>query len=133
VESRGPVLVGALRNATAAGREAARIARTLDDAGITIVCAGREGAFGIDDAYTAGCLVDLLQAEGDGEMTDGALAALRLFRSEPDAAALFRRSAAGRNVAALGLADDVTYCAQRDRSTAVPTLGRDLQLLSADG
>jgi 2-phosphosulfolactate phosphatase len=132
VDSRGPVLVGALRNAAAVTREAARIARSLD-AGITIVCAGREGAFGIDDAYTAGCLIDLLQAEGDGEMTDGALAALRLFRSEPDAAALFLLSAAGRNVAGLGLADDVTYCAQRDLSTAVPALGRELRLLSAEG
>jgi 2-phosphosulfolactate phosphatase len=131
VDSRGPVLVGALRNAAAVTREAARIARSID-AGITIVCAGREGAFGIDDAYTAGCLVDLLQP-GDGEMTDGALAALRLFRSEPDAAALFRLSAAGRNVVGLGLADDVTYCAQRDLSTAVPTLGRELRLLSAGG
>jgi len=133
VEARGPVLVGALRNATAVSREAARLARG-SDAGVTIVCAGREGAFGIDDAYAAGCLIDQLLAEGEAEdeMTDAALAALRLYRSEPDVAALFRASAAGRNVIGLGLGDDVSYCAERDRSTAVPTLGRELHILETE-
>ncbi|HEV8353874.1 MAG TPA: 2-phosphosulfolactate phosphatase [bacterium] len=141
VDTRGPVLVGALRNAAAVSREAARLARGIN-AGVTIVCAGREGAFGIDDAYTAGCLIDLLLMEvrptshesrgtsHDGpELTDAALAALRLFRSDPDTTAVFRMSAAGRNVIGLGLGDDVTFCAERDRSTAVPMLGRELHTL----
>lgn len=128
VESLGPVLIGALRNAAAVSGEAAGIARDRD-AGITIVCAGREGAFGIDDAYTAGCLIELIEQETDGEMTDAAMAALRLYRSERDTESLFRLSAAGRNVISLGLSDDVTYCAQRDESKTVPTLGRELRLL----
>lgn len=128
VETYGPVLVGALRNATAATREAARIAGEIE-AGITIVCAGREGAFGIDDAYAAGCLIDLLEDRVDGDLSDAAAAALRLYRSEPDPGALFRTSAAGRNVINLGLDDDVTFCTRRDASAAVPMLGRELVLL----
>jgi 2-phosphosulfolactate phosphatase len=135
VDTRGPVLVGALRNAAAVSREAARLARGIN-AGVTIVCAGREGAFGIDDAYTAGCLVDLILKEPNHdsrftihELSDAALAALRLFRSDPDTTAVFRMSAAGRNVIGLGLGDDVTFCAERDRSTAVPMLGRELHTL----
>ncbi len=143
VESAGPVLVGALRNAAAVCREAAAEAHQIR-AGVTVVCAGREGAFGIDDAYTAGCLIDLLlrevgstrhEARDTGheglELTDAALAAVRLYRSDPDALGLFRMSAAGRNVISLGLGNDVTYCAQRDASTAVPRLGRELFLLES--
>ncbi|HEY3248808.1 MAG TPA: 2-phosphosulfolactate phosphatase [bacterium] len=130
VESTGPVLVGALRNAAAVCRQAQATAHEID-AGITIVCAGREGAFGIDDAYTAGCLVDGLLTGIDGDLTDAATAALRLYRTEPDPASLFRHSAAGRNVIGLGLGDDVTYCLQRDASTAVPRLGGELFLLEA--
>lgn len=132
VESSGPVLIGALRNAAAVTAEAARIGRERH-AGITIVCAGREGAFGIDDAYTAGCLIDLLRREDEGEMTDAAMAALRLYRSERDPIALFRASAAGRNVIQLGLGDDVVFCAQLDASAAVPALGRELHLLDRVG
>lgn len=128
VERDGPVLVGALRNGTAVSREAWETAGDRQ-ADLTIVCAGRENAFGIDDAFCAGYLVDRVMQFGAVELTDGAMAGLRLYRSEPDALELFRLSAAGRNVIRLGLADDVTYCAERDVSTAVPRLGRELRIL----
>src|SRR5256885_1088414 len=96
---------------------------------LAVVCAGREGAFSIDDAYCAGYLADALLAYGSADLTDGAIAALRLYRSEPDALAIFSQSAAARNVVRLGLTDDVAYCAQRNVSEVVPRLGRELYLV----
>lgn len=122
------VLIGALRNGAAVCREAWQEA-TAHGHDITIVCAGRERAFAIDDAYCAGFLIDRFLESGLGDLTDAAMAAVALFRSDPDAQAVFTRSAAGRNVIRLGLAADLTYCAQRDASSVVPRLGRELFLL----
>lgn len=129
VEENGPVLVGAMRNSAAVTSEAWETAAG-EQADLTLVCAGREGAFGIDDAYTAGYLASRLMDLHHGwTLTDSTEAALRLFRGEPDPAVLFRVSAAGKNVISLGLAPDVDFCAQRDRSASVPTLGRELTVL----
>jgi len=122
------VLVGALRNGAAVCREAWQEATAHGD-DITIVCAGREHAFAIDDAYSAGFLIHRILESRSVELTDAAMAAVALFRSEPDAQAVFTKSAAGRNVIRLGLTDDIAYCAQRDASNAVPRLGRELFLL----
>ncbi len=122
------VLVGALRNGGAVCREAWQEATAHGD-DITIVCAGREHAFAIDDAYCAGYLIHRIVEGGSAELTDAAMAAVTLYRSEPDARAVFTTSAAGRNVIRLGLTADITYCAQRDASNAVPRLGRELFLL----
>lgn len=127
-EENGPVLVGALRNSAAVTSEA-REMMAEEQSDLTIVCAGREGAFGIDDAYTAGCLASRLMDHHRWTLTDSTEAALRLFRSEPDPLALFRVSAAGQNVIRLGLAPDVEYCAEIDRSRSVPRLGRELAIV----
>jgi len=126
-EEYGPVLVGALRNSAAVTSEAREMVAE-EQSDLTIVCAGREGAFGIDDAYTAGCLASRLM-DHRWTLTDSTEAALRLFRSEPDPLALFRVSAAGQNVIRLGLAPDVEYCAEIDRSRSVPRLGRELAIV----
>ncbi|HET6781873.1 MAG TPA: 2-phosphosulfolactate phosphatase [bacterium] len=129
VEEHGPVLVGALRNSAAVTDEAWETAAG-EQADLTVVCAGREGAFGIDDAYTAGYLASRLMDLHHGwTLTDSTDAALRLFRSEPDPLVIFRGSAAGQNVNRLGLAFDVDYCAERNRSSSVPRLGRELAIL----
>ncbi len=128
VRDADSMLVGALRNGAAVSREAWEAAKALGD-DLTIVCAGREGAFGIDDAYCAGYLVQCLLQMGSPDLTDAAAAAARLYRSEPDALALFSQSAAGRNVVRLGLTADVPFCAARDASEVVPRLGREIFLL----
>lgn len=130
VERNGPVLVGALRNGAAVCREALESAQGME-ADLTVVCAGREGAFGIDDAYTAGSFVDRFHEAGPFALSDAAQAAWRLYRSEADPLPLFRESAAGQNVIRLGLAHDVDFCAQREQSTAVPRLGRELVLIES--
>jgi len=128
VSHLGPVFIGAMRNATAVTAQALQIARA-SGADVTIVCAGREGGFGLDDAYCGGYLASRLVKQGRFDLTDGTEAALTLFRSDPDTVALFTRVAAGQNVIRLGLGPDVPYCAQRDCSTAVPMLGRELRML----
>jgi 2-phosphosulfolactate phosphatase len=128
VKGAGAVLVAAMRNGEAVCREAWQESTARGD-DLAIVCAGREGAFSVDDAYCAGSLVDALLHYGSADLTDGAIAALRLYRSEPDTLAMFSQSAAARNVVRLGLPDDVAYCAQRNVSDVVPRLGRELFLL----
>lgn len=128
VRSALAVLVGCMRNGSAVCHEALRRARQ-HEADVTVVCSGRAGAFGLDDAYCAGYLATKLMQEEALPLTDAAEASLRLYHSEADPVALFRQTAAGRNVIEIGLEDDLDYCAVREASLAVPVLGRELHLL----
>lgn len=125
------VFLGCLRNRTSAARRAAAAANEAGD-GLCLVCAGRNGSFSLDDAYTAGAIVDAV-AENvpDVRLTDAAIGARLLYQSVDDAAALFRRTEAGRNVIEIGLAGDLPYCAEVDRSTLVPRLGERVQVVEA--
>ncbi len=124
-------LAGCLRNRAAVAREAAEAAESGH--GLTVVCAGREGRFSLDDAYTAGAIVDAILAEPargrECDPTDAARAAQALYHAFPEADALFRTTRAGQNVIRIGLEEDLRYCAERDRSTVVPRVGDRLRLL----
>lgn len=123
-----------LRNRTAAARAAADAA-VQGGFDLVVVCAGREGWFSLDDAYTAGALADAVVEYLAGRVpctvTDAVLAAGALYRSWPDAAGLFPLTAAGRNVLAIGLEEDLRYCAVADCSVLVPRVGEGLVLLEA--
>lgn len=125
-------LVGCLRNRSAVAREAASTAAG-GGRDLTVVCAGRESRFSLDDAYTAGAIVDAILAEPalrqGVDPTDAALGAEALYRAFPEPDALFRTTRAGRNVIDIGLEEDLQYCAERDRSTVVPRVGDRLRLL----
>ncbi|HEV2358275.1 MAG TPA: 2-phosphosulfolactate phosphatase [bacterium] len=126
------VFAACLRNRAAAARAAAGAAveRGLD---LTVVCSGREGRFSLDDAYTAGAIADAVIADVAGRepctLTDAVLAARALYDAWPDAAALFRQTAAGRNTLAIGLEEDLRYCVMRDCSELVPRVGDGVTLL----
>ncbi len=125
------VLMGCLRNRTAAARAALAAAET--GRGLSLVCSGREGRFSLDDAYTAGAIVDALIESGGSaalELTDAALAARRLYR-DADSEALFRETRAGRHVIEIGLGDDLLYCAKIDQSTMVPRLGERVRVVES--
>ena len=127
-------LVGCLRNRSAVAREAA--AAAADGHDLTVVCAGREGRFSLDDAYTAGAIVDTILTEPvPGRVfypTDAARAAQALYRTLPEAEMVFRTTGAGLNVIRIGLEEDVRFCAEPDRSTVVPRVGDRVRLLAGE-
>ncbi|HEY8491641.1 MAG TPA: 2-phosphosulfolactate phosphatase [Dehalococcoidia bacterium] len=133
VADAAAVLVGALRNASAAAAAALLEARRLE-ADVAVVCAGNETGtlFNLEDAITAGAIVEAcfrrapsLAPDLTLEATDAAVAARRLYGSY-DAGPLygFRTSRHGRYTLSIGFAADVAFCAEPDRSTAVPRLHR---------
>lgn len=127
------VLAGCLRNRAAVAREAADAAAERGS-DLSVVCAGREGRFSLDDAYTAGGIVEALLTDPaprrEWVPTDAALAAQALYRAQPDAEAVFRITRAGQNVIQIGLEEDLRYSAERDRSAVVPRVGDRVRLVS---
>jgi 2-phosphosulfolactate phosphatase len=126
------VLVGCLLNAAAVAAAAWRetAARGL---GIAVVCAGEEGgnAFAAEDALGAGAIVDAIVDPSRRwptalQLTNETQAALEYYRAQRgrEAAAL-QETAHGRDLLALGLGQDLAFCARRDRLAAVPRLQRD--------
>ena len=101
------VLLGSLLNLSA-------VAQAADSDDVTVVCAGFQGGFALDDAYCAGRIVQLL----DAERTHAAAAANLLARAFP--VALDGLNA--RTYGPTGLEEDIAYCAQVDLLGAVPQL-----------
>jgi 2-phosphosulfolactate phosphatase len=83
---------------------------------ITVICAGYEGAFAIDDAYCAGRIVGLL----DGERTDAAVASEAIARAYPTA----WEGVNARTYGPPGLEDDLRWCTQENTLDVVPRLTR---------
>lgn len=109
--------VGALLNA---GAVADRLSAAQSDA--LLLCAGREGAFALEDALCAGRIARRVRDATDGvHGNDGLRATLRLSRAAPTARTL-ARTTAGARLRELGRADDIAFCVQEDRHTAVPVL-----------
>ena len=101
------VLLGSLLNLDAAVGVAAR---SGDD--VTVVCAGFQGRFAIDDAYCAGRIVESL----DGERTDAAVASSVVARSFPNALDGLN----ARTYGPPGLEQDLAWCSQVDTLDVVP-------------
>lgn len=99
------------------------------------LCAGRDRAFGLEDAVCAGQMAQALmdaQADEDWELNDGAVAALSLAEEFADPVKLFPLTAAGRAIVEAGLKEDLPFCARRDRHDIVPILtDRQITLTSA--
>ena len=91
---------------------------------LAVVCAGREGRFSIDDALCAGMLVARLAERLGGalELDDGGRAAAALAEAVTPGPDLLLESAAGRALAAIGLEEDVRWCARVDALDLVPEL-----------
>lgn len=100
-------------------------ARSIFDAtgDLLVACAGREGAFGLDDAYAAGRLVRGILAGRRAELNDAALAAVDLANQHGNRwLRALRRSRAGRRLTAKGLGDDVAMAARQDAFPVLPVL-----------
>src|SRR6266851_2822633 len=109
--------LAALTNVTAAARWALEQGRD-----VTILCAGDNGAFSLEDTVCAGLLVGRLADASPGAvLSEGAQAALGLGRHY--AARLDRLaedSSWARKLLRLGRAADVTWCLRTDVSLVVP-------------
>ena len=96
---------------------------------LAVVCAGREGRFGIDDAVCAGMLLGRLKERLGGalEVEDAGRAVVALAEAFflDDALvddALFEDAAAGRALAEIDMLDDVSWCVRVDVEELVPEL-----------
>ena len=122
------VLVGAFANYSAVLawlRAAARAGKS-----ITIVCAGTNGRFALEDAICAGRFVRGIARRGiTPDLGDAAnVAAIIDRRMGGDLPAVLRHSEHGRALIEAGLGDDVAYCAGIDTHPVVPVY-RDRQVV----
>ncbi len=114
-EHSSKVVLACLNNAAAA----CEVARQWAEREITILCAGQGGKASPDDTYVAGHLASRLLGKGAtplGDTND----AVRFYRDQPDAEALFAR--VGHYLEPLGLTADIAVCAQQNVSQAVAIL-----------
>ncbi len=88
-----------------------------DTGELLVACAGREGAFGLDDMYAAGRFLRAVlagQVRGRG-LSDAAIAAVQLARYHGNRwDRLLRQSSAGRRLIGLGFGEDVRLAARQD-------------------
>jgi 2-phosphosulfolactate phosphatase len=103
------VVLGSLLNL---GAVAGHARERGDD--VTIVCSGSKGRFALDDAYCAGRITRLLNAE----RSDAALAADLLAEAFPTALDGLN----ARTYGPPGLEEDIRFCAQEDLLDVVPRL-----------
>lgn len=101
------VVLGSLLNLDA-------VAGTAHGQETEIVCAGFQGAFALDDAYCAGRIVQLL----DAERTDAAIAAELIAKSFPTALDGLNARTYGPS----GLEEDIEFCARESVLDIVPRL-----------
>jgi 2-phosphosulfolactate phosphatase len=101
------VLLGSLLNLEA-------VAAAVRERGrdVAIVCAGFKGGFAFDDAYCAGRIVELL----DADRSDAALAAALVARAFPDA----HEGLNARTYGPPGLEEDIAFCARESVLGVVP-------------
>jgi phosphosulfolactate phosphohydrolase-like enzyme len=111
VAPHSTVLVGSTINRSAVARAAGHLAR-MRGVPITLLMAGRNNQYALEDALAAGEIAR-------------ALPEARVHGALPSSAALeadFCASDSGRNLIALGYADDVRFCARLDCSGIVPIM-----------
>jgi 2-phosphosulfolactate phosphatase len=118
----GTVVLGSLANLTSCAARVARVARDAQG-DVLVQCAGVEGAFTMDDAYTAGRYVQELAVWlSEWELTDAARAAEAVaaaFESSVDGLAA---SKSARNLREAALYDDVRFCARENILEIVPAV-----------
>jgi 2-phosphosulfolactate phosphatase len=118
-EAVHPVCAGNLSLAAERAREALE-----REGGILVVCAGRAGAFSLDDAYAAGRLVaaTLGGLRARRWCNDAALAGLDLVRRYGERwERPLSRSRAGRELIRLGFGEDVKAAARPDAYPVLPS------------
>ncbi len=127
----GAVYAAAAVNLAVAATQARQ--ELANGADLMILCAAREQAFSLDDAFTAGQLI-LATLEGRRVrkgLNDAALVSVDLARRYgPRFDRALAVSAAGRQLRALGLGEDIAHAAGVDRHPVLPVM-RDRRIVNA--
>ena len=113
----------AIANFSAAAQRARELLESGGD--LLLVCAGRDSAFGLDDAYVAGRLLHeaLAGRTGRSGLNDAAIASLQLVRTYRDRwERPLKLSRAGRELVKVGLGDDIADAARMDAHPVLPHL-----------
>ena len=132
VQGARRVLVLSFLNLTAVARAIGQAER------LVVVCAGKEDRFSMDDALCAGVFLQEVLGEeplsGAHELNDQSRAVLSLAQAHGPDESFLRASAAGAALVEVGLEEDLSVCAVRDRHTLVPEMqDRMIQLPSSGG
>jgi 2-phosphosulfolactate phosphatase len=113
------VLVASFLNGTAVAEGSLQL-----DRDILIFPSGDEGAFSLEDVVCGGMLIDLMARKSHAAigLTDASSSARILYqRFEGSLLEAFRLSSHGKDLDALGLGEDLFYCARTDVTDLVPT------------
>ena len=92
---------------------------------VSVICAGNEGGFSLEDSVCAGMLVARLREQYGGEvqLSDSALAASALYRSfGRGLLSMLRTSEHGRHLQEIGFGEDLKECAAVDAVPVLPLL-----------
>lgn len=89
---------------------------------VVLACAGTKGKFSLEDFLAAGAIVQHLQGKlAAVDLTDPALAARAAFlQSAAQLPGILRQGKHAQGLAALGLEEDVLFCAEIDKYPLVP-------------
>ena len=120
IQGARDVVVGAYVNFTAVLTLLRAAARGGTD--VTILCAGRDRQFSLEDLACAGRFVrHVLDRHPDAALDDGAVAALHVERAYgDDLQRLFLDSAHGRALRDAGFVEDLRFCGTLDSHPVIP-------------
>jgi 2-phosphosulfolactate phosphatase len=91
---------------------------------VSIVCAGTQGLFSMEDALTAGAIVDRLGKAI--QLNDFAYACVSLYRSfKYDVKGALLNTHHTQRLISLGFEQDIDFCLREDAVDSVPALGGD--------
>jgi 2-phosphosulfolactate phosphatase len=94
-------------------------AAKLED--FTIVCAGKNNRFALEDTVCAGMVIERLCGDEEAELNDGARAARGLYRQHQESiSALLRECEHGKYLEGLGFARDLEICSRVDSLNILP-------------
>ncbi len=95
------------------------------NADFSIICAGKQGAFCVEDAVCAGMIIQKLDESGKAplSLSDASQASLMLYKSYgKNSLGMIKKSEHGQYLAGLGFGDDLKICAGVDSCPVLPIL-----------
>jgi 2-phosphosulfolactate phosphatase len=111
--------------------------RNEEASDITILCAGRNGFYSLEDSVCAGMLIEKLSARKPAltsECGDAGIVSLTMFkRHSRSLLKMLKNSEHGKYLSAIGYGDDLKFCAAVDSLPVVPQLLGNIVKLKKDG